>query len=365
MVPLQWSESKRKKIVDFDPSGIGHPNGNLFGLPFTMDECAVVIIPVPWEVTVSYRGGTANAPAAMLEASYQIDLLDPVLADAWQYGIGMLPVSSKWQTLGATFRKEAELCIQHLEEGGRPSDSSEWRQRWDGVDSGCGELYLEVLAQARELLTRHGKIVGVLGGDNSVPLGLIAALAQRHEAFGILHMDAHFDLRDAYEGFVHSHASIMRNAAASPQIQRIVHIGVRDYCDEELNFVARSGGRLVAFPDREIRRRLFRGESWAHVAADMYKHLPREVYVAFDIDCLDPSLCPNTGTPVPGGLGFEEALFVLEGLVESGRRIIGFDLCEVAPASPDRKTWASDWDASVGMRILWRLATLAIKSQLR
>lgn len=362
MVPSQWSESKRQKIKAFDPNGIGHPNGNLFGLPFTTEESAVVIIPAPWEVTASFRTGTANAPAAILEASYQIDLYDPCLPDAWQHGINMLPAPKTLERWGRKLRRDALKCIQHVEQGGSPDDR-QFAPIWQEVNRGCEEFTGWVRGEAKHFLGA-GKLVGVLGGDHSTALGLMQALADRHQ-YGVLQIDAHFDLRNAYQGFQYSHASVMRNAADIPTITRFVHVGIRDYCQEEAEFVEKSGGKCVDFTDRWMKHERFSGTTWSVICDEMCDPLPDRVYVSFDIDGLDPSLCPNTGTPVPGGLNFEEAFFFLEGILESGRRIIGFDLCEVAPASDDPKEWASDWNATVGMRVLYRLGNLMIKSNLR
>lgn len=312
MVPSQWSERKRQKIAAFDPNGIGHPNGNLFGLPFTLDECAVVIIPVPWDVTASFRSGAALGPRAILEASYQIDLRDPVLPNAWQHGIAMLPMPEHWEIRGTRLRKLAETCIQHLEQGGTPDDgplATAWRE----VNGAGAELNDWVRGKARTFLWGEKRLVGVVGGDHAVPLGLMEALADRYPAYGILHIDAHLDLRKAYEGFTYSHASIMRNAMEIPQISRIVHVGVRDYCDEEATVVEQSGGRLVAFTDREMKRELFAGRSWSSICQKILALLPPQVYVSFDIDGLNPSLCPHTGTPVPGGLEFRRNVLPARG----------------------------------------------------
>lgn len=362
MLPSQWSESKLHKIREFDPNGIGHPNGNLFGLPFTVEESTVVIIPAPWEVTASFRSGAANAPAAILEASYQIDLYDAVLPDAWKYGIGMLPMPRNLEGLGRALRRTALECIQHLEQGGTPNDR-EFSPLWQEVNRGCEEFAIWVKGEAKHFFEAN-KLMGILGGDHSVALGLMQALADR-SPYGVLQIDAHFDLRNAYEGFWYSHASVMRNATSIPEITRFVHVGVRDYCQEEVEFVEKSERRCVDFTDRWLRHKRFSGTAWSVICDEILDPLPENVYVSFDIDGLDPTLCPHTGTPVPGGLGFEEAFYLLEHLVESGRTIIGFDLSEVAPASDDPATWSSDWDANVGMRVLYRLANLAIKSNLK
>lgn len=352
---------KQEKIRAFDPNGIGRPNGNLFGLPFTVEESEVVIIPVPWDVTASFRRGAVDGPAAILEASYQIDLYDPDMPNAWQIGIAMLPIAQEIKRKNRSLRQKAAACVRHLEKGGSLNSPIFLSRQYEVNEEGK-RLNGLVRGEAAELL-HQGKLVGVLGGDHSVPQGLLEVLVQRSPGFSVLHIDAHFDLRHAYEGFTYSHASIMSNVSSIHGIDRFIHVGIRDYCVEEAEKVAKSIGRHIVFTDRSIKRKIFEGESLRSIVDGILRAIPQSpVYVSFDIDGLDPALCPNTGTPVPGGFSLEEVFYLLTLVVESGRRIIGFDLCEVAPASADSKDWAGDWNANVGMRVLYRLSTLAAKS---
>ena len=177
----------------------------------------------------------------------------------------------------------------------------------------------------------------------------VKALARRYPGMGILHIDAHSDTRNAYEGFKYSHASIMYNAAAEAEgLGRITQVAVRDFCSEEHSMM--TGSELfVPFTDFNIKDRLFRGETWRDICLDIVSTLPQDVYVSFDIDGLSPEYCPGTGTPVPGGLTFPQADYLLYLLAMSGRRIVGADLCEVAPGSQ------GEWDANVGVRMLFKL----------
>ena len=141
---------------------------------------------------------------------------------------------------------------------------------------------------------------GGVGGDHSVPLGLMRVMAERYPGVGVLHIDAHADLRKAYEGFTYSHASIMYNALQeAPGIGALVQVGIRDFCDEELE-TARADKRVVQFPDHELAAAGFAGETWQQVCNRIVETLPKQVYVSFDIDGLSPGNCPHTGTPVPG-----------------------------------------------------------------
>jgi len=354
---MKVSQEKQKKIAAYDPSAIGLANGNLFGLPFSLEESEVVVIPVPWEVTVSYRGGAAEGPAAILEASTQVDLYDPDIKDAWKTGITMAPVSSQVSRKNIELRKKAEKCIAHLEKGGSIRDAKV-KSDYRAVNDGCAELNKWLEKESGKYLD-EGKIVGVLGGDHSVPLGYMRALAKKYPKYSILHLDAHTDIRKAYEGFEYSHASIQYNASKIASVDRIVMAGIRDYSEQEAERIKESKGRIAFFGDREIKRKLFEGRSWQKICRDMVNKLSKNVYVSFDIDVLNPSLCPNTGTPVPGGFDADQVFYLLETILKSGRKIIGFDLCEVAGGGK------GDWDAIVGARVLFRIANLAAKSQRR
>jgi agmatinase len=222
------------------------------------------------------------------------------------------------------------------------------------INNACLALKTWVYQETSNLI-KKGKRVGIVGGDHSVPLGYMEALANLHGEFGILQLDAHQDLRNAYEGFTYSHASIFNNALKINQVKKIVQVGIRDFCDEESEVVKLSNGRVKVWYDQQIKADLFDGMSFRKICKRILSDLPTKVYVSFDIDGLKPELCPATGTPVPGGLEFGEALYLLITLVESGREIIGFDLCEVAGLD-------NEWDGNVGARLLYKLCNLMGKS---
>jgi agmatinase len=205
----------------------------------------------------------------------------------------------------------------------------------------------------------RGKLVGVVGGDHSVAFGSIAVHAKRHDELGVLQIDAHADLRVAYQGLVGSHASVMHRVITElPQVTKLVQVGVRDYCQQEHERIVQSNGRIRTFFDADLAARLHQGEPFARLVDELVGPLPQSVYVSFDIDGLDPALCPHTGTPVPGGLGFNQASCILGAVVHSGRRIVGFDLCEVAPGPA-----GESWDANVGARVLYKLVGHALQSR--
>ncbi len=337
--------SKEEIQNQFDPNAPS-VKGKIFGMPYTPEEAELVLIPVPWEATVSYRTGTAKAPEAILNASSQIDLYANDINEVWKIGIAMLPPSVDIFNENEKIRALAKKHIDALENGVLESDRDTLMVA--KVNEACENLNIFVKNSCLRYL-REGKLVGLVGGDHSTPMGLIRALAEKYDRFGILQIDAHADLRKAYEGFTYSHASIMYNALKLPAVARLVQVGIRDLCEEESAVINRSMGRVKTFFDADIKQNEFKGGQWHTICESIIKELPANVYISFDIDGLDPKLCPNTGTPVPGGLEFQQIAYLLKALAKSGKKIIGFDLNEVAPGN-------DDWDAIVGSRVLWELS---------
>jgi agmatinase len=343
--------TKQEKIDSFDPNSVGDTTAGMFGLPFTLEECETIMIPVPWEVTVSYGGGTVYGPQAIYDASFQVDLYDPNKKDAWKLGIGMIELPHDLQKKSEKYRLVAEGLIGLLANGDDVSGSSEYTD----INHACEEMNSWVKETALRYL-KQNKTVGLIGGDHSTPLGMMKALAEHHGKFGILQIDAHADLRDAYEGFHYSHASIMFNALKIEQVEKLVQVGIRDYCEEELNVINGSNGRVKTFFDRDLKHASYAGETWQQACDRIVATLPNNIYLSFDIDGLDPKLCPNTGTPVAGGFEAEQVLYLIEQVVKSGKKIIAFDINEVTPG-------ADEWDANVAARLLYRIANLVMHSQ--
>jgi agmatinase len=347
--------SKASKIKAFDPNSPGNSNAGIYGLPFTAEESDIVLVPVPWEVTTSYGGGTARGPAAILEASFQVDLFHPEFADLWKRGIAMDEIPDALLEQSTVLKKEAATVIDVLVNGGGKHKQAKAAKALALVNEES-DVMNDWVEQRTGFWMDQGKLVGLVGGDHSTPLGFFRALADRHDHFGILHLDAHLDLRQAYEGFTGSHASIMNNALTIPQVERIVSVGIRDFCEEEARVFAREDLRVRIHRSAELRREQFEGGIWRDQCDRIIAQLPKKVHISFDIDALDPALCPHTGTPVPGGLAFEEATYLLSRLAASGKTIIGFDLVEVTPGPH------GDWDANVGARLLWHLCGVLAKA---
>lgn len=339
----------------FDPNAAGNPNNNIFGLPFHEQDARLVLLPVPWEVTVSYKAGTARAPEHLFKASLQIDLHDGVYPDAWRSGYYMRPAEKKILLKSDYLRKEAELYINYISQGENIDSNKFMCKALKEVNEGGRYLNQWVYEQSLDLL-RAGKLVGLVGGDHSTPLGFLKAISEVHNDFGVLQIDAHADLRKGYEGFVYSHASIMYNALEEiPAISKLVQVGIRDYCDEEWDYITSHPDRINTFLDRDIKEKQYDGMSWKQVAEDIVAQLPQKVYLSFDIDGLDPKLCPGTGTPVPGGFEAEQIVYLIKLLIRSGRKLIGFDLSEVGVSN-------NEWDENVGARVLFQLCHLLMTS---
>ena len=342
-------------LTNFDPNSIANPNNNIFGLPFSEEDARLVILPVPWEVTVSFGSGTARSSEQIMRASLQVDLYDPDVPQGWQQGFFLREPDRKILLKSDYLRKEAELYIDYISKGDIVDDNQFMRKTLKEVNEGSYFLNNWVYQQTRAILEKE-KLVALLGGDHSTPLGFMKAIGEKHEDFGILQIDAHCDLREAYEGFVYSHASIMFNALKEiPQIQKLIQVGIRDYSMGEHEFISQHADRIRTYYDREIRERQFEGESFRQIVDEIISQLPEKVYISFDIDGLDPKLCPNTGTPVQGGFETEQVFYLFKKILKAGKQIIGFDLSEVS-------TSENGWDANVGARVLFKLCNLMVAS---
>lgn len=347
--------NKQEKIQNFDPSQPGLADASIFGLPFTAEESEIIIIPVPWEVTVSYGAGASEGPEAIMEASFQVDLQHQEFPELWKLGMyyDHNQQTDKWLSESIKFKSMAQPIIEALESGEVIESHPTLQSDLDKINKKCRELHDEVRERVLHW-TKKGKKVALLGGDHSTPLGYYEALATQHDDFGILHLDAHMDLRIAYEGFTYSHASIMYNALKIPQISKIVQVGIRDFCEQEVEVALKD--RVLVHTDMDLKAETFTGMTWEQQCEKIIASLPQKVTISFDIDGMYPWYCPNTGTPVPGGFSFEQAAYLLSKLADSGKEIIGFDLVEVAPGD-------DDWDGNVGARMLFHMCGVFAKSQ--
>ena len=345
--------TKQDIINTFDPSQPGLAEATVFGLPFSAEQSEIIVIPVPWEVTVSYGSGASKGPDAVMEASFQVDLHHQEFPELWKLGIFMDEAPKKLKKNSKKYKKQAAPIIEALEKGKVLDHHPSLLQDLEKINYACSDMVEAVRTQTLHWMNKGKKVV-LLGGDHSTPLGYYQALATKYDNFGILHLDAHMDLRIAYEGFTYSHASIMYNALQIPQISKIVQVGIRDFCEQEVEVALRD--RVLVHTDSDLKQEAFEGKTWQQQCDQIIASLPEKACISFDIDGMYPWYCPNTGTPVPGGFSFEQAAYLFSRLAETNKEIIGFDLVEVAPGD-------DDWDGNVGARMLFHMCGAFAKSQ--
>lgn len=347
------SHNRNSLIDNFDPNGVGQA-GRLFGLPFDVDSAQVVVIPVPWDVTSSFTDGASLGPEAILRVSPQIDLFMPLIPDAWKLGITMLPIDADWLQENNKARKYVIEYNRYLEGSSSQLSCEDIIDIRKNINMLSVKIIDWVYGKSKEILNAN-KIPVVLGGDHSAPFGLMRAISESSEEFGVLQIDAHADLRPSYAGFEFSHASIMHNLLKFENVTKLVQVGIRDFCEQEKDQM-NNDPRIETYYDALMARERFEGKSWGYQVEQIIESLPDNLYVTVDIDGLEQSFCPSTGTPVPGGLSYNQLMYLFEKLLGSGKKIHAFDICEVSGAG-------SEWDAIVGSRLLYNLANYTAVTQ--
>lgn len=347
-----------EKTQKFDPTMAISSDFGIFGIPVTEEESKVVLVPVPWEVTTSYGNGASRGPRIIRQASEQIDLFDFEVGKSYEAGYYMRDFPEDLCAMNDKYKELAQELIEmrtNLSE-----DEDKMNSLVDQVNKACDHMTQWVYDQCSDVL-KKGKLLGLVGGDHSTPLGAIRAVSDQFKGdFGVLHIDAHADLRVAYQGFTQSHASIMYNVMTdAKKPKKLVQIGIRDFSEDEYEF-SNSREDIKTFYDIELKRRMLKGDSWEAVCKDIIAELPQNIYISFDIDGLDPAFCPHTGTPVPGGLSIDQVFFLFREIHSSGKRIIAFDLNEVSTGGLEEHE--VEWDGNVGARVLYKLCGWLVKS---
>src|SRR3989338_1036891 len=247
----------------------------------SFENAKVVVLPVQYGKTVSYRKGTEKGPAAILEASDKMELFDEEL-DREPYRVGI---------------NTADLLgVEDLEPG----------DMINTVEKKVSDIF------------KHNKMPVILGGEHSVTIGAAAASKKRYKDLSILYFDAHCDIRDAFEGFRYSHACVARRLL---EIAPVVEAGVRSLSREEKDFLSSKNIRVLTMSD------IAGSPNWYHGVKD---ELTKDVYISIDLDVFDTSIMPSVGTPEPGGMGWYEFLKALRCII-SGKNIAGFDVVELCP----------------------------------
>ncbi len=244
-----------------------------------------VIIPAPLEATVSYGSGASMGPSAIIAASQQVEILD-------------LETRTRPLDLGIATMSSLPRCDDPRE-------------------------FLDILRDTVFGIVRDGKIPITLGGEHTISLGPIEAICKHRKGkpFSILHFDAHADLRFSYQGSEYSHASVIRQILHRFPEVNVVQVGIRAVCEEEIEYIEQNPNRVKTFWAHEMK-------NW-HIE-DMLSPLLEDLYITIDVDGLDPSIMPATGTPEPGGLLYFQCLEIMRKASEN-RNIIGGDVNELAP----------------------------------
>jgi agmatinase len=286
------------------PTGLPHNFGGLEEPHASLDHARAVVLPVPYDFTTSYQGGTRLGPAAIIAASRNMEVWDDELGPVYRCGIHTLPELEP-TALGP-------------------------------------EAMVERVEQAVEWILAGGRVPAILGGEHSITTGAVRAALRRYPALSVLQIDAHADMRDTYLDSPYSHACVMRRIR---ELVPAASVAIRSMSEEEAEY-------LAANPAPIWSTRQFRAldGAWGPVL----DALSDDVFVTFDVDGLDPSIMPATGTPEPGGLDWYEAVDLLRAVAEK-KRIVGFDVLELAPMNGQT---ASDFLVA---RLVYRLIGLALR----
>lgn len=341
------------KQFDFD--GIMPDNGNYFGMPLSPDEAALVLVSAPWDVTVATREGSSYAPDAIIEASRFIGLSDPANGDSWRKGIATAPIDYTIQDASHRLRSDALRIIKLLDEMGLSFiENIISDRRLKRINEMSAQINENIYNQTKQWLAK-GKIVGLVGGDQSTIYGAVKAVGEKYGRIGVLHIDSQCDMDEESRGFDYSNSSVMRNVMQDvAQIECYMGVGMRDFTPAVWRKV-QEDPRMNVCTAEDVSRREFEGATWRSVCDEIVAKLPDNVYVSLDIDALTLECSPHTGVRVPGGLPFQRVVYLLERLVESGRRIVGFDLTEVVPDLNDKS------DAAIAARLLFKMCNVALK----
>lgn len=267
---------------------------NFLGLEKKYSDYAtspVVVVPAPYEHSVSYGGGTRLGPQAILDASHYVEFYDEELKQELT-------------------REHGIATLQPLNFKGKKDKNA-----------------LDIIERTVRKLLSDGKFVVTLGGEHTISAAPIKAHLDKYPDLSVLHIDAHSDLRNEYEGNKYSHACVMARVCEFLDPRRLVQVGIRAQCAEEAQFII--DRHISTFYAYDIHNEKFNPPS-ANWQDTVVKKVTDTVYISFDIDGFDPSIMPATGTPEPNGLNWHETMVLLRKVSEHAR-IVGFDVVEFSP----------------------------------
>ena len=329
--------------------------GYYFRDAMSVQDAEVVLVSAPWAVTSAAGQGAAYTPDAIIDASTAVSLYDTVSQISIEGKVATAEVDYDLQESSLQLGGDAAKVVSHIEDGGTLSGDY-FIRKVNRINIGFRDMHRSVGKRVFRFADK-GKIVGVVGGDHSVTLGAVRSISSVYPEMGVLFIDGHCDLRQSGKIFAYSHLSIARNIIDEvPQIAKMVQVGARDMSLEEVEF-ATSHPKIELFSHEDMVRSHYSGENWINICDKIAESLPKQVYISFDIDALTPECCPNTKRPIAGGMSFDQAVILINRVVESGRQIIGFDLTEVVPVSE------GSIDSAIGARMLVKLCAAALKSK--
>lgn len=321
--------------------------GYYFGEKTQPAEADLVIVSAPWSVTSDYGRGATYTPDAVIDASAESNLYDVETGFSAEGRVATAEIDYNIQELSEHLGREAERIAMRFHD--EATSVVEYAARKvKHVNEGFAEMHASVYGQTKCWVSK-GKSVAVIGGDHSVSFGAIKAVAEHHGEVGVLFIDAHADFVRSGEIFPYTHRSIARNIVEQiPSVSSLVEVGVRDINREEMASLL-SHDKVKLFLAERVAARRFEGESWGDLCREMVDKLPQKVYISLDIDALKIEFCTHTNTPVPGGMTFDEVVYLVNCVVKSGRQIVGFDIVEVV-SNLDNKM-----DAIVAVRLLTKM----------
>ena len=325
-----------------------------FGCQTPFEKSELVIICAPWEVTASYNGGTSTGPEKIRKASSQLDFFHKASLKKYNHFIHFKKSPQPIKKLNKKASKLAKK-IQNQWEEDKTLNTKE-KQIAQKINSFCKQMMDFIYQETKEIFSQN-KIPALVGGDHSVSEGILKAVGEKYQGdYGLLHIDAHHDLRNTYQGFKHSHASVMYNVIQEVYApKKILQLGIRDFCEQEYE-LAKKDSRISCYYDEDISKRLFSGETWKALSEEIVQQLPEKIYISLDVDGLSWEYAPGTGTPVPGGLSFNQLQFLLQEIKKQNKKIIGFDVVET---SGDEKLYG-EWNGNVSARLVYQMACLAL-----
>lgn len=334
----------------------------LFAKTCSYKDALIVVEAAPWEVTSSYGGGSALGPKNIIKASSQLDFFNFKSKKEPKHFIYMHKINLDIFKKNQILQKDAKQIIKARGACGSKDFSKNCSQKLSNLQKNINkesDKLNKIIYESSLKTLKDNKIPALLGGDHSVSFGAIKACSKKYKNFSLLHIDAHADLRKAYQGFKHSHASIMYNVMnLKTAPKKLCSVGVRDFCQEEYDY-AKANNAIKIFFDKDLQKAIFRGSHWAKQCQKIISEMTKYIYVSFDIDGLQANFCPNTGTPVPGGLSYNQAIFLLEEISRQNKKIIAFDLCEVSCGTSNK-----EWDANIGARILFEMSLISYNQML-